>query len=115
MWTIDEAVELLERRLPNRSVIIADGEADYLVKTIADTVKSTPASFQQLWDSVGKQLRRFEPVKGRAISEKDRLCSERSDKPAYSKPDCPSRRAWSVWGLIGNCEVWISRDLIETC
>jgi hypothetical protein len=36
--------------------MIADGEVDYLVKTVADTVKSNPVSFQRLRDSCGKTV-----------------------------------------------------------
>jgi len=72
MWPIYESVEALEYKLPNRSVIIADGEVDYLVKTIADTVKSNPASFQRLGDSSGKTVAEIRIVRGEELfAEKD--------------------------------------------
>jgi hypothetical protein len=72
MWPIYASVEALGCKLPNRSVIIADGEVDYFVKTIADTVKSNLASFQRLGDSSGKTVAEIRIGRGEELfAEKD--------------------------------------------
>lgn len=50
----------------------ADGEVDYFVKTIADTVKSNLASFQRLGDSSGKTVAEIRIGRGEELfAEKD--------------------------------------------
>jgi hypothetical protein len=56
VWTISEAVQALERTFPHLSVIVADGDADYLVGTIEDAEHSIFASFQLMLDSCRKMV-----------------------------------------------------------
>lgn len=115
MWTIDEAVQALERTFPNLSVAIADGDVDYHVGTIEDTEESIVASFQLLLDASGKT------VTGIRIAEAQTYCG-------HGEPASPSKTVSQVvqiqitrrdatgnaWGMVGDYEVCINSDLIET-
>ena len=116
-WTIDEAVHALECTFPNLSVIIADGEVDYLVGTIDDTEELIVVSFELLLDSSGKI------VKERRFAEGQTYCgygelSLSSPKETLSQVT-PIRithrdEIGAAWGLIGDYEVCIGSEQIET-
>jgi hypothetical protein len=115
-WTIDEALKALERIFPNLSVVIADGDLEYLVGTIEDTEKTIVASFQLLLDSSQEMVTELR------IAEGQTYCG-------YAEELTPPRKTanrvvpihitrheenGAVWGFVGDYEVYISREQIET-
>jgi hypothetical protein len=115
-WTVDDAVRALERTFPNLSVVIADGDIDYLVGTIEDTEKTIVASFQLLLDSSREMVTELRIAKGQTYC-------------GYAEELTPPRKTanrvvpiqitrqdenGAVWGFVGDYEVCISREQIET-
>lgn len=115
MWTIDEAVQALERTFPNLSVIVADGEVDYLVGTIEDTEESILASFQLLLDADGKTVNEIRIAEGQTYCGLGEPSCQR-EIASYVVPIQISRRDTNgvVWGFVGDYEVCISSEQIET-
>lgn len=114
-WTIDEAVQALESTFPNLSVVIADGEVDYLVGTIENTEELIVASFQLLLDSSGKIVTELRFAEGQTYCGYGELSSPR-ETLSQVVPIRITRRdeIGAVWGLIGDYEVCIGSEQIET-
>lgn len=114
-WTIDEAVQALERTFPTLSVAIADGEVDYLVGTIEDTEESIVASFQLLLDSIGKMVTEIRIAEGQFYCGFEKLPSA-SETVRHVVPIQITRfdGNGAAWGLIGDYEVCIRSEQIET-
>ena len=113
-WTIDEAVQALEHTFPNLSVVIADGEIDYLVGTIEDAEESIVASFQLLLDSSGKMVAEIRIAEGQTYCGYGELSSP-NETVRQVVPFQITRRdeIGAVWGLIGDYEVCIGSEQIE--
>ena len=112
-WTIDEAVELLERTFPGMSVIVADGEDDYLVGTIEDEEETIHASFLLSLDSRGKDVNEIR------IGEGQKFCGFAtqpisSESPCHTVPIQITRRDenGSLWGMVGDYEVYVNGETI---
>ncbi|HBJ39008.1 MAG TPA: hypothetical protein DDZ51_30535 [Planctomycetaceae bacterium] len=114
MWTIDEAEQALERTFPNLSVIIADGEVDYLVGTIEDPEESIVASFQLLLDSSGQVVTEIRIAAGQTYCGHGQPSSPR-ETVSHFVPIQITRHGGigAVWGLVGDYEVCISSEQIE--
>jgi hypothetical protein len=115
MWTIDEAVQTLERTFPNLTVTVADGACDYLVGTIEDEDESIVASFQLLLGT-SKSM-----VKEIRIADGDGYCgygiaSDFTDNVSHVVPIQITRRdeVGVTWGLVGDYEVCVKTERIET-
>ena len=116
-WTIDEAVQALESTFPNLSVVIADGEVDYLVGTIEDTEKLIVASFQLLLDSSGKIVTELRFAEGQTYCGYGELSLSSSRETLSQVVSIRITRRdeiGAVWGLIGDYEVCIGSEQIET-
>jgi hypothetical protein len=113
--TIDEAAQALERTFPNLSVVIADGEVDYLVGTVEDAEQSIVASFQLLLDSSGMMVKEIRIAEGQTYCGHGELFSPR-ETVRQVVPFQISRRdeIGAVWGLIGDYEVCIGSEQIES-
>ena len=112
-WTIDEAVELVERTFPRSSVTVADGDADYLVGTIEDDTETIHASFLLELDSSG-----YDVIEIR-IAEGQKFCGlaiqpAASESPFHTVPIQITRRGvnGALWGMVGDYEVCINGDTV---
>lgn len=105
-WMVDEVVQALERTFPNLSVIIADGEVDYLVGAIEDSEGSIIASFQLLMNADGKTVSEIRLAEGQTYFRLGEPSSQR-EKASYVVPIQTSQRdeIGEVWGLVGDHEV----------
>ena len=114
-WTIDEAVQALERAFPNMSVVIADGEVDYLVGTIADTEELIVASFQLLLDSSGKMVTELRIAEGQTYCGYGELSSPRETMRQVVPFQITRRdQSGTVWDFVGDYEVCIGTERIES-
>ena len=113
-WSIDEAVELLKRTFPGMSVVIADGESDYLVGTIEDDDEAICGSFLLFLDSSGKLVHEIR------ISEGQQYCGvgaqpTLSESSRYFVPISITRREenGTLWGMVGDYEVCVNNEMID--
>jgi hypothetical protein len=115
-WTIDEAVQALERTFPNLSVVIADGQVEYLVGTVEDSEELIVASFQLLLDSSGKFVTELRMAEGQTY------CGFGEELPppretvdhVVSIQITRREKTGTVWGLVGDYEVCIGSGQIKT-
>lgn len=115
MWTIDEAVQALERTFPNLSVAVADGDVNYLVGTIEDSEESIVASFQLLLDSSGQAVTEMRIAAGQTYCGHGEPAPPSKTVSQVVQIQITRRDATgSVWGMVGDYEVCINSDLIET-
>lgn len=115
MWTIDEAAQALERTFPNLSVAVADGDVDYLVGTIEDSEESIVASFQLLLDSSGQAVTEMRIAAGQTYCGHGQPSSLREPVRHFVPVQITRRDGnGAAWVLVGDYEVCISSEQIET-
>ena len=112
-WTIKEAVELLERAFPSITVIIADGDNNYLVGTVEDADDMIHASFLLSVDTSSKLVTEIQ------IGEGDKFCgvAEQTSLNEFSRHRGPieiNRQDESglAWCMVGDNEICVHSDTI---
>jgi tryptophan synthase beta subunit len=106
----------LELAFPNLSVVIADGEVDYLVGTIEDTEELIIASFKLLLDSSEKMVTQLPIAAGLTYCGYGEEHTTLKETASHVVPIQITRREenGAVWGLIGDYEICIDSEPIAT-
>ncbi len=114
-WTVYDAVRALERTFPNLSVVIADGDIDYLVGTIEDIEKTIVASFQLLLDSSREMVTEVRIAKGQTYCgyAEELTPPRKTANRVVPIQITRQEKTGTVWGLVGDYEVCIGSGQIE--